>query len=238
MALSIPLLDTAISVIRRLLKRQPIFSADRGHIHHKLLDRGLTPRRAVLVVYLGCSIVACFSLLQSSVRNNRLGGIITIVFCAMAWIGIQYLGYAEFSVAGKMLFSGDFQKTLRAQIELRQFERDIAAATSVENCWRVLCRTSERCGFQCERLVYGHGQSLDSRTAANPPESQARYLVQVPLPGGSHAEFSRPLNALVSAAVVGPFMEAVHWTFGPKLESLLSVERPGPATELDAAMAR
>ena len=50
MALSIPLLDVALAIVRRFLRRQPIFTADRGHIHHRLLDRGFTPRRVVLVL--------------------------------------------------------------------------------------------------------------------------------------------------------------------------------------------
>ena len=44
MALFVPLLDVGLSVVRRFLRHQPIFDADRGHIHHRLLDRGLTPR--------------------------------------------------------------------------------------------------------------------------------------------------------------------------------------------------
>jgi len=48
-AFSIPLLDTALAVIRRLLRGQPICGADRRHIHHLLLDRGLTPRRVALL---------------------------------------------------------------------------------------------------------------------------------------------------------------------------------------------
>ena len=52
LALSIPLLDLSVSIVRRSLKGQPIFSADRGHIHHRLLDRGLVTRRAALALYL------------------------------------------------------------------------------------------------------------------------------------------------------------------------------------------
>ena len=55
MALAIPILDTSLAIVRRLLRRQPIFSPDRGHIHHRLLDRGLTPRRAVLLIYAACT---------------------------------------------------------------------------------------------------------------------------------------------------------------------------------------
>src|ERR1700674_5413217 len=53
-ALSIPLLDTGVAIIRRFLRRQPIFNADHGHIHHKLLARGLTPRRVVILIYIIC----------------------------------------------------------------------------------------------------------------------------------------------------------------------------------------
>jgi len=225
MALSIPLLDTGVSIARRLLKRQNVFSADRGHIHHMLLDRGLTPRRAVLVVYLVCGVVACFSLLQSSVQSNRLGGMIAIPFCLLAWAGIQYLGYAEFSVAAKMLFNGDFPDTLKAQIELHSFERALLTTSSVEDCWKLLCRTCDRCGFRCERLVYGNGHSLSSAASSSRADPLPRYKLRVPLSEGSYVEFSRPFNAGMSSAVVGPFVEAVHGTFGPRFAMLLCAER-------------
>ena len=51
LALCVPLSDLGLAIIRRRLKRQPIFSADRGHIHHRLLDRGLSVRRAALILY-------------------------------------------------------------------------------------------------------------------------------------------------------------------------------------------
>jgi UDP-GlcNAc:undecaprenyl-phosphate GlcNAc-1-phosphate transferase len=49
MALAIPILDVCLSIVRRYLSHRPIFAADRGHIHHRLLDRGLSPRRGCLV---------------------------------------------------------------------------------------------------------------------------------------------------------------------------------------------
>ena len=52
LALAIPLLDTTLAIARRFLRHQPIFGADRGHIHHRLLARGFTPRRVAL--YLLC----------------------------------------------------------------------------------------------------------------------------------------------------------------------------------------
>jgi UDP-N-acetylmuramyl pentapeptide phosphotransferase/UDP-N-acetylglucosamine-1-phosphate transferase/glycosyltransferase involved in cell wall biosynthesis len=52
LAISVPLLDTLLTFVRRaVLQRQSIFVAERGHIHHRLLDVGLSPRQATLVLY-------------------------------------------------------------------------------------------------------------------------------------------------------------------------------------------
>jgi UDP-GlcNAc:undecaprenyl-phosphate/decaprenyl-phosphate GlcNAc-1-phosphate transferase len=64
MAMAIPLLDVALAIVRRFLRNQPIFGADQRHIHHRLLERGLTPRRAALFLYGICGLAAAFSLLQ------------------------------------------------------------------------------------------------------------------------------------------------------------------------------
>ena len=52
LALGLPLADTALAMFRRALRGRSMFSADREHIHHKLLDLGLTHRQAVLVARL------------------------------------------------------------------------------------------------------------------------------------------------------------------------------------------
>ncbi|MBT9546187.1 MAG: undecaprenyl/decaprenyl-phosphate alpha-N-acetylglucosaminyl 1-phosphate transferase [Candidatus Sericytochromatia bacterium] len=49
--LGIPIFDTAFAIVRRLVTRKPIFQADRGHLHHRLLNIGLSQRRAVLLIY-------------------------------------------------------------------------------------------------------------------------------------------------------------------------------------------
>src|SRR5439155_1277877 len=93
MALSIPLIDTALAIVRRFLRGKPIFEGDRGHIHHRLLDRGLSPRKAALVLYACCSFGAVGSLLM---MNQSFSGFVIIIFCLMTWIGVQHLGYVEF----------------------------------------------------------------------------------------------------------------------------------------------
>lgn len=53
----LPLLDLFMAVLRRTARRSSPFSADRGHIHHKLVDGGYTHRQAVLLLYLWTFVV-------------------------------------------------------------------------------------------------------------------------------------------------------------------------------------
>jgi UDP-GlcNAc:undecaprenyl-phosphate GlcNAc-1-phosphate transferase len=55
-----PIIDTGINVIRRTLKGEPFYKADKEHLHHRLLNWGLTTTQALLFIYL---INICFSLM-------------------------------------------------------------------------------------------------------------------------------------------------------------------------------
>lgn len=50
-ALGIPIFDTAFAIIRRYINKKPIMEADRDHMHHKLMSKGLNQRQTVLVMY-------------------------------------------------------------------------------------------------------------------------------------------------------------------------------------------
>jgi UDP-GlcNAc:undecaprenyl-phosphate GlcNAc-1-phosphate transferase len=73
-ALGVPIFDTLFSILRRALERRPIFSADRGHVHHRLLDMGLTHRRAVLMLY-GVSVLFCVMAITVSLGRTWQVGI-------------------------------------------------------------------------------------------------------------------------------------------------------------------
>ncbi|MGI6567552.1 MAG: undecaprenyl/decaprenyl-phosphate alpha-N-acetylglucosaminyl 1-phosphate transferase [Firmicutes bacterium] len=49
--LGLPTLDTVFSVVRRVRNGVPFYQADQGHLHHRLLDLGLSQRQAVLLLY-------------------------------------------------------------------------------------------------------------------------------------------------------------------------------------------
>ncbi|MBH5295642.1 MraY family glycosyltransferase [Corynebacterium ulcerans] len=57
-AVFVPMLDLVMAIVRRVRKGQSPFSADKMHLHHRLLSLGHTHRRVVLVLYLWVSVVA------------------------------------------------------------------------------------------------------------------------------------------------------------------------------------
>src|SRR5215472_5178691 len=142
MAMAIPLMDVALSVVRRFLRNQPIFGADRGHIHHRLLARGLTPRRAALCLYMICAAGAALSLLQDR-AHSRVGGVIILLFCTGAWIGVQHLGYAEFGVARRMIVKGTLRSFIDLQLRIHEFERVLGQCSKIEDCRAAILSASQ-----------------------------------------------------------------------------------------------
>lgn len=76
LALAIPLLDTVLSIVRRLRSGRGVFSPDRLHIHHRLLHREGSHRSAVLMLYF---LTACFCMI--AVSFSQIDG----------WVAFLYL---------------------------------------------------------------------------------------------------------------------------------------------------
>ncbi len=51
LVMGVPVVDTVWAIVRRTLAHQPPWKADRGHLHHRLLARGFSPQKTVLVIY-------------------------------------------------------------------------------------------------------------------------------------------------------------------------------------------
>lgn len=83
-ALGIPIIDTLLAMVRRTLARQSIFAADRGHIHHRLLDLGMTHRRVVLVLYMSSILLALAALGIAFGRSWQYGGALVLAGLVLA----------------------------------------------------------------------------------------------------------------------------------------------------------
>jgi len=49
--LGVPIFDTVFAMVRRAIKRKPLFAPDGGHVHHRLIKAGFTQRQSVLILY-------------------------------------------------------------------------------------------------------------------------------------------------------------------------------------------
>ncbi|SFF35029.1 UDP-GlcNAc:undecaprenyl-phosphate GlcNAc-1-phosphate transferase [Actinacidiphila alni] len=76
--IAIPAADLVLAVVRRTWKGQSPFAADRGHLHHRLLEIGHSHSRAVLIMYFWSALFA-FSAVAFSVNSSSLGIVMVIV---------------------------------------------------------------------------------------------------------------------------------------------------------------
>lgn len=79
LALGLPIYDTLFAMIRRKLNRMPIYKGDRGHMHHKLLDIGLSQKQAVLTMYLVSSVLGLTSILAMKVSAVKSFALLVVV---------------------------------------------------------------------------------------------------------------------------------------------------------------
>ena len=93
-ALGLPIVDTLLAIVRRVVKGRSIFSADSDHIHHRLLKLGLTKREAVLIAYIACFVLWFFSLIII-LGKSYLNFFILLSTFALALLGINKLGYIK-----------------------------------------------------------------------------------------------------------------------------------------------
>ncbi|MEU7313541.1 MraY family glycosyltransferase [Streptomyces sp. NPDC007083] len=76
--IAIPVADLVMAIVRRTWNGRSPFAADRGHLHHRLLEVGHSHSRAVLIMYFWAALIA-FGAVAFSVRSSSLAIVLTIV---------------------------------------------------------------------------------------------------------------------------------------------------------------
>lgn len=92
LALGLPVLDTALAIIRRGMRGLPLFFGDREHIHHRLVDLGFSPRRVILILYSACALLSFAAMLVFWTQGRLLPLFIGIsLLCVL--VLVRQLGY-------------------------------------------------------------------------------------------------------------------------------------------------
>ncbi len=76
--LGIPILDTLFAIIRRLLKKEPPFKADKQHLHHQLLGMNFSQRTTVLIIY-GINLLFAAASIFYTIKDPAIGRVIYII---------------------------------------------------------------------------------------------------------------------------------------------------------------
>jgi UDP-GlcNAc:undecaprenyl-phosphate GlcNAc-1-phosphate transferase len=211
LALSIPLLDVSLSVLRRFLRNQPIFSADRGHIHHRLLDRGFSVRQAVWVLYLFAALTAALALLASSPLGGQYQGFVVALFCVVAWIGVRQLRYSEFDIAGHFFFGGGFKRALDSRMNLQKLLSDLERSTDPDSWWKALIDGAARLGMSEIRWIAPGGTRVETLV----PGGAAAWLFRVRISETDSIEICGPFTEGAASFDLIGFAETAKRTLRP-----------------------
>jgi UDP-GlcNAc:undecaprenyl-phosphate GlcNAc-1-phosphate transferase len=163
LALSVPIFDTAFSMLRRVLERRSLFAPDRKHVHHQLLARGCSHPQAVAVLHtitLGAAAVGALAFLESGwVALPVLACGYILIMASFRWIGAVRLREAITTLR----HNREIARRCREQRErFEELELLLQDVTTFEEWWRLLQLAAERMGcIQLKLHFDGQGEEDD-----------------------------------------------------------------------------
>lgn len=178
-AFGIPLLDTLVAIVRRHLRHQPIFKADRGHIHHRLQDLGLSPRRVAILLYVACAGCASLSMLLAA-PDRPIAGPVFLVAGAMLILGVRRLEIPELTELAQVLGRGFQQRSVIAHnVRLHDLAERIADSRSAHELIDTLREGLAGSEFSSVGLWVdrAHGRGLEGHGAVT--GNPRGYLVRI-----------------------------------------------------------
>jgi UDP-GlcNAc:undecaprenyl-phosphate GlcNAc-1-phosphate transferase len=169
-ACGLPILDTSIAVVRRFLSGKPIFGADREHIHHKLLNRGLTQMQAVIVLY-AISALCAFMSLFLLYPGAGSGGVVLAVLGVGGWLGLKQLNYREIAELKRLARRAvDQRRIITNNLAIQYAVEHLPLATSMAEVNRLLEGMFESNDFDSFDLIIAdehHGWRKSNQGSAN-----------------------------------------------------------------------
>ena len=130
LALGFPIVDTSMAApAAAACAGRSLLEADADHIHHRIVRMGLTPQRAVVILYGVTALFGALSLLTMT-GQSQATGLAAVVFTLVTWIGIRRLGYPEL---------GEIQRLLKRGLSLDGADLDQRVAAGAS------------CGAACSR---------------------------------------------------------------------------------------
>ncbi|MDZ4742069.1 MAG: MraY family glycosyltransferase [Verrucomicrobiota bacterium] len=135
LALGLPVLDTALAIIRRGMRGLPLFFGDREHIHHRLVDIGFSTRRVILILYSACGLLSFSAMLVFWTQGRLLPLFIGISLLSILVL-VRQLGYIKSyaSLGAQIIRSLGRRRESKAAQEQMMFwrQKSIVAGSSFD----------------------------------------------------------------------------------------------------------
>jgi UDP-GlcNAc:undecaprenyl-phosphate/decaprenyl-phosphate GlcNAc-1-phosphate transferase len=170
LALGFPIVDTALALVRRLARGKSILEADADHIHHRMMRRGLTPQRAVIMLYGVAALFGAMALLSMTGQAQAVG-LAVGGFTLVTWLGVRQLGYRELEH-----FPGLFRLSRRggAQRALTRMRGRLDSAEEIGEAWNAVVEAAVELGLGRIALrVDGVDDASRTWRAPQPPAGPA-----------------------------------------------------------------
>src|SRR5437763_6169507 len=113
--LAVPILDTSFVVAKRLKYRQPVYMADRTHLHHRFVNIGFSQRRAAAYIWLWCGTLAATALALRFFKPHQHG-----VWHLWRTVGVGDIGLVALAAAGYMVYLLEIVKLANPSIRRRE----------------------------------------------------------------------------------------------------------------------
>ncbi|OPY60705.1 MAG: putative undecaprenyl-phosphate N-acetylglucosaminyl 1-phosphate transferase [Syntrophorhabdaceae bacterium PtaU1.Bin034] len=102
LAMGVPVFDTILSPVRRFIIGKKLFQPDKNHIHHRLIEMGLSKKKTVLFIY-AISVVLCLIAMITVNLQNKRAGLFFAIVGVTAVLFVRKLGYFEYLASDKIL---------------------------------------------------------------------------------------------------------------------------------------
>ena len=158
-ALALPIVDVCIAILRRGLRGLPLFRPDRRHLHHKLMQIGLSRTRTVLILY---GISSVFLLMAFGVFWSQ-GKWVPILFgfmCLTLLLSARTFNFSRdwFAVGRVLENSLELRKETHYALALgRWLELEAERSPAIENLWLDFTFVARKLGFSSVRLTLDDG---------------------------------------------------------------------------------
>jgi UDP-GlcNAc:undecaprenyl-phosphate/decaprenyl-phosphate GlcNAc-1-phosphate transferase len=154
MALGLPIMDTLLAMVRRTLLGRPMFSADKEHIHHRLMSRMvLSHRSAVLVLYGLCGLFT-LTALGLNFANSAQTAMLLVGMGVVLFVLMRKLGYLDLRRAGSV---GEARrKNIALRSLVKGLTRGIQKAGSLQELWAAVRPLAEALDVARLELRFQH----------------------------------------------------------------------------------